>query len=525
MKIKRAIISVSEKMGVVGFARELAEMGVEIISTGGTAKLLAGSGVPVRPIEDFTGFPEMMDGRLKTLHPKVHGGLLNIRDDAGHAKAKAEHGIEDIDLVAVNLYPFEATVAKEGVSLEEAIEQIDIGGPTMLRSAAKNHRYVTVVVDHGDYSRVIEDMRRNGGGTSLEFRRELARKVFAHTARYDAAIASWLEEHARRQKGEDGAPETLRLELTKVSDLRYGENPHQKAACYVRRGAHEAGVASAKKLAGKELSFNNLQDASAALELAKDFADPAAAIIKHMNPCGAAEASALAEAYRLAYEGDPLSAFGSVVALNRRVDEATADEIASPDRFVEVVIAPAFDEEAVRVLTEKPKWGKSVRLLAVGDFALRDTTEYDFRTITGGFLRQDRDLGFPELDSLKVVTSRAPTDDEMTDLRFAWVVSKHLKSNAIAIAKGRQLVGAGAGQMSRVDAADLATRKAGSRAQGAVAASDAFFPFPDGLEILAKHGVRAVIQPGGAKNDRDVIAAADASDVAMVFTGVRHFRH
>jgi len=525
MKIRRAIVSVSEKMGVADFAKALVSMGVEVLSTGGTAKLLRANGVPVRPIEDFTGFPEMLDGRVKTLHPKVHGGLLNIRDNPEHARQKREHGIEDIDLVAVNLYPFEATVARPGVTLEEAIENIDIGGPTMLRSAAKNWKYVTVVVDCGDYARVIEEMHRLGGATSDELRFELARKVFAHTARYDSMIASWLEEHEARARGEEGAPRVLRLELRKVADLRYGENPHQSAALYLHRHAIEASAAAAKQLAGKELSFNNLLDATAALELVKDLSGPAAAIIKHTNPCGAAEAETLAAAYHAAYEADPVSAFGSVVGLNRRVDAPTAEELAHPDRFVEVVIAPAFDDEAVRILTTKPKWGKNVRLLAAGELAPRDRSEFDFRAITGGFLRQDRDLGLAELDSLKTVTARAPSPEELTGLRFAWVVAKHVKSNAIVIAKGRTTVGVGAGQMSRVDAAFCAARKAGDRAKGAVAASDAFFPFPDGLELLADSGVSAVVQPGGAKNDAAVIAAADRRGMAMVFTGVRHFRH
>jgi len=525
MRISRAIISVSEKMGIVDFARELAGMGVEILSTGGTARLLAHGGVPVRPIDDFTGFPEMLDGRVKTLHPKVHGGILNVRDNEEHARQKAEHGIDDIDLVVVNLYPFEATVAREDVTLDEAVEQIDIGGPTMLRSAAKNWKFVTVVVDHGDYSRVVEEMHANGGGTTPEFRAGLARKVFAHTARYDSAIASWLEARARKDRGEEGAPEIVRFELAKVADLRYGENPHQRAAYYARVGFYEAGVVSAKQLSGKELSFNNLQDATAALEIVKDFDSPAASVMKHANPCGAATGETLAAAYAAAYDGDPLSAFGSVVGLNRRVDAATAGAIAQPERFVELVIAPAFDAEAVEILTTKEKWGRNVRLLAAGELDRRDAAELDFRTLTGGFLRQDRDLGFPELDELKVVTRREPTDEEMRDLRFAWVMCKHVKSNAIVIATGRALVGVGAGQMSRLDAAECACRKAGRRAIGAVAASDAFFPFPDGLKLLADAGVKAVMQPGGAKNDSMVIDTANAREVAMVFTGRRHFRH
>jgi phosphoribosylaminoimidazolecarboxamide formyltransferase/IMP cyclohydrolase len=529
MKVTRALISVSEKMGVVDFARELAKMGVEILSTGGTARLLKENDVPVRPVDDFTGFPEMLDGRVKTLHPKVHGGILNIRDDEKHARQKAEHGIEDIDLVAVNLYPFESTIAKEGVTLDEAVEQIDIGGPTMIRSAAKNWKYVTVVVDHGDYSRVIEEMHRNGGGTTPELRYDLACKVFAHTARYDSLIAGYLEAQSGHEpparKEPEGSPDVLRLELAKVGDLRYGENAHQSAAFYVRRGAREASAATAKLISGKALSFNNILDATAALEIVKDLEEPAASVIKHTNPCGAAVGKTLAEAYAAAFEGDPVSAFGSIVGLNRRVDAATAEAIAQPERFVEAVIAPAFDEEAVRILTTKEKWGKNVRLLAAGDLSVRDRAEFDLRAVVGGLLRQDRDHGFPEIEDPTVATRRKPTEDETRDLGFAWIVCKHVKSNAITVAKAGAVVGVGAGQMSRVDAAWCAVRKAGERAKGAVAASDAFFPFPDAMEMLADAGVTAVIQPGGAKNDPAVIEAANKRKLAMLLTGRRHFRH
>ncbi len=525
MRISRAVISVSEKMGIVDFARQLEGMGVEILSTGGTARLLGENDVKVRAVDDFTGFPEMLDGRVKTLHPKVHGGILNIRDNPEHQKQKSEHGIEDIDLIVVNLYPFEATIAKEGVTLDEAVEQIDIGGPTMLRSAAKNWKFVTVVVDHGDYSRVIESMHANEGGTTDELRYELARKVFAHTARYDSMIASYLEEKEKERKGEGGAPDCLRAEFRKLHDLRYGENPHQKGAVYVRSGAREAGAVTARKLSGKEMSFNNYLDAAAALEIVKDFEEPAVSVMKHTNPCGAAVGSGLVEAFKAAYAGDPLSAFGSIIGLNGRVDPEVAAEIAQPERFVEAVIAPAFEDEAVEILTTKQKWGKNVRLLAAGDLASRDRKEYDLRSVTGGLVRQERDLGFPELDKLKVATERAPSDEETAALRFAWVMCKHVKSNSIVIAKGCALVGVGAGQMSRVDAAVCAITKAGDRAKGGVAASDAFFPFPDALEKLVEAGVTAVIQPGGAKNDSAVIAAANKCGIAMVLTGVRHFRH
>ncbi len=529
MKIARAVISVSEKMGIVDFARQLQEMGVEVLSTGGTARLLGENDVKVRTVDEFTGFPEMLDGRVKTLHPKVHGGILNIRDNAEHQKQKAEHGIEDIDLIVVNLYPFEATVAKEGVTLDEAIEQIDIGGPTMLRSAAKNWKFVTVVVDHGDYSRVIESMLQNDGGTADDLRYELARKVFAHTARYDSMIASWLEEKEKEQKGIGGAADVLRTEFRKLHDLRYGENPHQTGAVYLRHGAREAGAVTARKLSGKEMSFNNYLDATAALEIVKDFDEPAVSVMKHTNPCGAAVGSDLVEVFKAAYAGDPLSAFGSIIGLNRRVDAATAAEIAQPERFVEAVIAPGFEEEAVEILTTKPKWGKNVRLLAAGDLAFRDRNEYDFRSVTGGLVCQGRDQGFPELDELKVATEKAPSDEEMAALKFAWVMCKHVKSNSIVIAcalgKTRALVGTGAGQMSRVDAAVCAIMKAGERAKGGVAASDAFFPFPDAMEKLVDAGVTAVIQPGGAKNDPSVIEAANKRGIAMVLTGRRHFKH
>jgi len=521
-RIQRALVSVSDKGGLGGFVKDLAGMGVKIISTGGTAKLLRGEGIDVMDISDFTGFPEMMDGRVKTLHPKVHGGLLNLRENPEHQRAKAENAIEDIDLVVVNLYPFEATVAKEGVAVEEAVEQIDIGGPSMLRSAAKNHAYVTVVVDPADYKVVLDEMRAHDGDTTIETRRKLACKVFSRTAAYDAAIATWLEGAFL------GGTQALRAGAPLAATLRYGENPHQKAAFFREAVApKEPSAAFAKQLGGKELSFNNYLDLEAALEIVKDFADPAASVIKHTNPCGAAVGADLVDAFRRAYAGDPVSAFGSIVGLNREVDEGAADALAMKDSFLEAVIAPSFTKGAVNVLTTKCKWGRNVRLMEAGALTgSRDASERDVRKILGGWLVQDRDaVGEADFAELHVATKRKPTDAEIADLRFAWVITKHVKSNAIVFVKDRAIVGTGAGQMSRVDSTEIARMKAGDRAKGAALGSDAFFPFPDAVEIAAKAGITAIIQPGGAKRDKEVVAACDANGVAMVLTGRRHFRH
>jgi len=525
MKIRRAIVSVAEKMGVVDFAHSLAEMGVEIVSAGKTAALLEQSGVPVTSVEDISGFPSLFDGRLKTLRTEIHAGILRDRDDPKHADEKKAHGIKDIDLVVVNLYPFAGTVATPGVSLDEAVDTIDLGGPAMIRSAARNWRHVTVVVDHGDYARVLDQMHENDGGTTDDFRFELACKVFAHTAHYDSMVASWLEDYDRTIHKIEGFPRVLRMELTKAKDLRYGENPHQRAALYVRRHADEASAAAARKLSGLDLSFNNLLDATAALEVVKELDGPAAAVVKHTNPCGVAVGADLAAAYHAAYETDPKGAYGSAVGLNRRVDAATAHEIAQPSRRLEVIIAPAFDDDAVKVFTSKPEWGKGVRLLAAGELGRRDKNEFDIRAITGGFLRQDRDLSLDGLNALKVVTKRTPSESETADLKFAWIVCKHVKSNCMVIAKDTAAVGIDGGQMTQLDAAVVAARKAGARARGACAASDAFFWFPDALKALAEAGVAAVLMAGGTQHEAEIIEAAEELNVAVVLSAVRHFSH
>lgn len=520
--IKRALISVYDKTGIDDLARGLAAQSVEIISTGGTAKKLREAGLTVMDISDVTGFPEMMDGRVKTLHPKIHGGLLYRRDNEEHRTQAGLQGIVAIDLVVVNLYPFEMTIAKPGIAVDEAIEQIDIGGPSMLRSAAKNWESVTVVCDPLDYAEVLREMQEHAGGTRRETRLRLASKVFATTSRYDAAICGYLE-----GLGEHDAPPTLSLHGVLRQPLRYGENPHQQAAFYAVPGCAEANVADARQLSGKELSFNNILDLAAALEIVKDFREPAACVIKHNNPCGAAVAEDLLEAYKAAHAGDPQSAFGGIIGLNGRVDLRVAEEIAQPDRFVEAIVAPLFTREAVEVLTTRPKWGKNVRLVETGEFEGRTGAKHvrDIRVVPGGMLVQDRDRVEDEWANLKVVTQREPSAEELATLKFAQVICKHVKSNAIVFAKGRGVVGVGAGQMSRVDSVEIAAKKAGERAQGAVMASDAFFPFPDGVEAAAKAGVTAVIQPGGSVKDSDVIAACDRLGLAMVTTGIRHFRH
>ncbi len=518
-KIKRALLSVSDKSGIVDFARALGEMGAELVSTGGTARKLREAGLTVRDVSELTGFPEIMDGRVKTLHPKVHGGLLNIRGNAEHEKAKEELGIADIDLVCVNLYPFEATVAKPEVKMEDAVENIDIGGPTMLRSAAKNWKYVTVVVDPADYSRVVDEMRANDGATTYELRTELARKVFAHTSRYDSAIIGYLEGVAA-----EGAPEFLRVAPERVQVLRYGENPHQAAAFYREPGAKGPSVGSAKKLSGKQLSYNNIIDLDAALAIVLDFDEPCASVIKHTNPCGAAVGEDLVDAFKKGYACDPVSAFGSVVGLNGRVTADLAEALAETGRFLEAVIAPGFDEEAVRILTKKPSWAKSVRLLATGEF--KDAAaQWGMKSVSGGYLLQEIDRGFPELDGLKTVTRRKPSESELADLKVAWKFCKHVKSNTITLLKDGALVGVGAGQMSRVDSVVIAARKAGERSKGSVLASDAFFPFRDGVDAAAKAGATAIIQPGGSKRDDEVVAACEEHAIAMVLSGRRHFRH
>jgi phosphoribosylaminoimidazolecarboxamide formyltransferase/IMP cyclohydrolase len=519
--IRRALISVSDKTGVVEFARVLSQRGVEILSTGGTARLLSENGVSVVEVSDFTGFPEMMDGRVKTLHPKIHGGILGRRgiDD----EVMSENDILPIDLVAVNLYPFEQTVARPDCDLATAIENIDIGGPTLLRAAAKNHDAVTVVVDATDYAAVLAEMDANDGATSAQLRFSLATRVFEHTARYDGAIANYLGRVG--ESGEPGRfPRTLSLQYRKAQAMRYGENPHQQAAFYVEADNREASVATARQLQGKELSYNNIADTDAALECVKQFGDTAACVIvKHANPCGVAVGDDITVAYDRAYATDPTSAFGGIIAFNRELDAHTARTIIER-QFVEVIIVPSVHVDALPVLAEK----KNVRVLVCGALAPHPAAALDFKRVNGGLLVQDRDTGMVEKSGVKVVTKRAPTDAQLDDLLFAWKVCKFVKSNAIVYAAEGQTVGIGAGQMSRVYSARIAAIKAedaGLELAGSVMASDAFFPFRDGIDTAAEAGVQAVIQPGGSMRDDEVIAAADEHDIAMVFTGMRHFRH
>jgi len=514
-KIQRAILSVTDKTGLVEFAGKLAGMGVELISTGGTAKLLRDSGIKVKDISDLTGFPEMLDGRVKTLHPKVHGGILHRRADAAHRKAVSEHGIQPIDMVVVNLYAFEKTAAKPGVHFEELIENIDIGGPSMIRSAAKNFQDVAVVTSPLDYRAIAEEMARSGGELSEATKWRLAQKAFATTAAYDAAIASTLEQTMPGSEIHvaEGFPPTLRLSFSKIMDLRYGENPHQKAAMYTN-GSRE-GVANAHQIQGKELSYNNIVDLQAAWDLVQEFDETVCTIIKHTNPCGTATGKTLAEAYKKALECDPVSAFGGVIGVNRVIDGEAADEIAK--LFLEVIAAPGFDEAAQAKFTAK----KNLRLVEIKNAPQK----WVLKNVSGGMLLQDVDMRPLSEADLKVVTKRQPTAEEKRALSFAWKVCKHVKSNAILYARDGQTVGVGAGQMSRVDAAKVGAIKAVLPLKGTVVASDAFFPFPDGVEEIARVGSTAVIQPGGSVRDPEVIEAADRLGLAMIFTGVRHFRH
>jgi phosphoribosylaminoimidazolecarboxamide formyltransferase/IMP cyclohydrolase len=516
--IRRALISVSDKTGVVEFARSLLKHNIEILSTGGTARLLQENGIDVTEVSDHTGFPEMMAGRVKTLHPKIHGGLLCRRgiDDA----VMQEYDIKPLDLLVVNLYPFEETVAKPDCDLETAIENIDIGGPAMLRSAAKNHISVTVVVDSSDYDCILEELDRENG-ISFATRYRLASKAFAHTAGYDAAIANYLG-NKNLDSSEKGLPPVLTLQFRKVQSMRYGENPHQRAAFYVEPKQHEPSIATARQLQGKELSYNNVADSDAALECVKQFSQPACVIVKHANPCGVATAANLLEAYNHAYKTDPTSAFGGIIALNQVLEADVAEAIISR-QFVEVIIAPDITADATHIIGEK----KNVRLLQTGSWVTRHAA-LDFKRITGGLLVQEKDLGVVNYSDLKVVTKRAPDAQEMRDLMFAWKVVKYVKSNAILYARNEQTIGIGAGQMSRVYSARIAAIKAadeGLEVKGSVMASDAFFPFRDGIDTASQSGITAVIQPGGSMRDDEVIAAADEHDMAMVFTGMRHFRH
>jgi len=526
-RVQRALLSVSDKSGLEGFARQLSQLGVELLSTGGTYRALTAAGIPVTEVAEHTGSPEMMDGRVKTLHPKIHGGILALRDNGEHTAAMREHGIAGIDLVVVNLYPFEATVAKAGVARDEAIEQIDIGGPSMVRSAAKNHRFVGIVTDPDDYGRVLDELTRHAGALTDDLRRELAHKAFALTARYDAAISAWLWEQDRPRKADASIfPQSFAMAGVKAFDLRYGENPHQRAAFY-RTPLAEPSAAHAEVLNGKSLSFNNLVDIDAAHALAKEFEGPFVCVIKHTNACGAAQADSMAVALERAWSGDPISAFGSVLAFTRPLDLASASFLVDGNRFVEAIIAPSFDEDAFELLTRKPRWGKSVRLLACGPFgpAVRDGRDVEVKKLVGGFLLQERDLIVEQREAFKAVTKKKPTAAQEAELEFANRIAKHVKSNAIVLTHDRTVVGVGAGQMSRVDSVRLAAHKAGDRATGSVLASDAFFPFPDGVEAAIAAGVAALVQPGGSVRDVDVIAACDKHSVPMVFTGSRHFRH
>ncbi|HTF56557.1 MAG TPA: bifunctional phosphoribosylaminoimidazolecarboxamide formyltransferase/IMP cyclohydrolase [Planctomycetota bacterium] len=514
MKVRLALLSVFDKTGLVEFARGLREFGIDLLSTGGTAKALREAGIPITEVSAHTGSPEIMDGRVKTLHPKIHGGILAVRDDPRHMREAEEQGIRPIDLVCVNLYPFEKVVAKPDVRMEEAIENIDIGGPAMVRSSAKNHRYVTIVTDPADYPRVLDEMSRREGQVGDMLRRELAVKAFAHTARYDASIASWLGSR-------EGFPGLLTLQYDKIEDLRYGENPHQEAAWYRSPARTGSSIAHAKFHGGKELSYNNILDLDAAFELVKDLPPPAAAIIKHNNPCGAATGSSAVEAFSRALAGDPVSAYGGILALNVPFDAETAERATAKENFFEAVVAPAFAGEALRTLREKPKWGKNVRILEAGTDAAAGAP-FAVRGIRDGLLYQAWDS---EQVKEWTVAVGSLTPGQSADLLFAWAVCKHVKSNAIVIVRDGQVVGVGAGQMSRVDSAFLAVRKAGDRARGAVAASDAFFPFPDALEVLAEAGVAAVAHPAGSVRDAEVAAAAKKRGVALIVTGMRHFRH
>ncbi len=529
--IRRALISVSDKTGIVEFAQALAERGVDILSTGGTARLLAEQGIAVTEVSDYTGFPEMMDGRVKTLHPKVHGGVLGRRGQDDDVMEK--HGINPIDMVVVNLYPFAETVANEGCTLADAVENIDIGGPTMVRSAAKNHKDVTIVVNASDYDRVIAEMDANDKSLTLETRFDLAIAAFEHTAAYDGMIANYfgtmVPSYGENKDGDEPSPEnkskfprTFNQQFEKKQDMRYGENSHQAAAFYVEANPEEASVSTARQIQGKALSYNNIADTDAALECVKEFDEPACVIVKHANPCGVALGKNILKAYNRAYQTDPTSAFGGIIAFNQELDAETATAIVER-QFVEVIIAPSVSAEAIGVVAAK----KNVRLLECGEWSTK-TTGFDVKRVNGGLLVQDRDQGMVSLDDLKVVSKRQPTEEELKDALFCWKVAKYVKSNAIVYAKGDMTIGVGAGQMSRVYSAKIAGIKAadeGLEVAGSVMASDAFFPFRDGIDAAADAGIKCVIQPGGSMRDDEVIAAADEHGMAMIFTGMRHFRH
>lgn len=513
MSIRRALISVSDKTGIVEFASALAGKGVQIISTGGTYSLLKEKGVAVTNISEVTGFPEIMDGRVKTLHPAVHSGLLAVRSSEEHQRQMQELGLDYIDLVVVNLYPFAQTIAKFDVTYEEAIENIDIGGPTMLRSASKNHEFVTVVVDAADYGRVLEEIQENGD-TTLDTRKWLAAKVFRHTAAYDALIADYLS----KQVG-DVMPEKYTVTYEKVQNLRYGENPHQKAAFYRRPLANEGNITTAEQLNGKELSYNNINDANAALQIVKEFTEPAVVAVKHMNPCGVGIGSSVAEAYQKAFDADPVSIFGGIIATNGTIDRATAAKLS--ELFLEIILAPDYEPEALEILRKK----KNLRVLKLGESPTKKNEDLLVTAVEGGILVQDKDTMQIGDDHLNVITDRKPTEEELKQLLFAWKVVKHVKSNAIVLAKNDMTIGVGAGQMNRVGAAKIAIEQAGEGVKGAVLASDAFFPMGDTLEMAAKAGITAVIQPGGSIKDEESVKVANEYGITMIMTGVRHFKH
>ena len=513
--LKRALISVSDKTGIVEFSKELEKLGVEIISTGGTAKALSDAGINVINISDITGFPECLDGRVKTLHPKVHGGLLAIRNNPEHMNQIKELGIEPIDLVVINLYPFKQTILKGHVELEEAIENIDIGGPTMLRAAAKNYQDVIVIVDPADYSKVLDEAKA-GTEVSLKTKFKLAYKVFEHTSHYDTLIAKYL----RDKLDEEFFPETLSMTFEKVQEMRYGENPHQKAVFYKEVGANVGCLTNATQLHGKELSYNNINDANGALDLLKEFDEPTVVAVKHANPCGVGSAEDIYSAYMRAYEADPVSIFGGIVAANREIDEKTAEEINKI--FIEIIIAPAFTEAALNVLKQK----KNIRVLQLDNISAKlPAGTYDMKKVAGGLLVQDYNNDLFDMKDINYVTELKPTEEQLQDLIFAMKVVKHTKSNGIAIAKDRQTLGVGPGQTNRIMAAKIAIEYGGDRTEGAVLASDAFFPFPDCVEAAAKAGIKAIIQPGGSMKDQDSIDACNKHGIAMIFTGKRHFKH
>lgn len=527
--IRRALISVSDKTGLIPFAQSLAAMDIEILSTGGTYKKLKAENIPAIEISDYTGFPEMMDGRVKTLHPKVHGGILARRDIDQEVMEK--HDIPPIDLVVVNLYPFEATVANPDCDLPTAIENIDIGGPTMLRAAAKNNRFVSVVVNPNEYDEIIELLKNNGGALTQNKRFDLAVKTYEHTAAYDGAIANYLGTKLKNEAAEPGEeeaaadtfPRTFNTQFIKNQTMRYGENPHQNAAFYIERNPGEASISTAKQLQGKALSYNNIADTDAALECVKCFDEPACVIVKHANPCGVAVTDSILSAYEKAFQTDPTSSFGGIIAFNRELDAATAKRIVE-QQFTEVIIAPSVSAEALAITAEK----KNVRVLSCGQWPEQRLTGLDYKRVNGGLLVQDRDIHQLQSSDLKVVSARAPSEKEIQDLMFAWSVAQYVKSNAIVYCKDMQTIGIGAGQMSRVYSAKIAGIKAADEelvVEGSVMASDAFFPFRDGIDAAAAAGIKAVIQPGGSMRDNEVIAAADEAGIAMVFTGVRHFRH